>query len=121
MASSGHRGRDDARGRRFHAPSELTRTARRDAGVPRMIDEDDVPSPTASSCAQSQDPRERMSCLRGGLRDRARNDEAVPIVHHDKSRWQLDSRFASGPATRITVGRGHRRGLDGPTMPKPFK
>ena len=34
LASSGHRGRDDARGRRFHAPSDLTRTSRRDAGVP---------------------------------------------------------------------------------------
>ena len=51
----------------------------------------------------------------------ARNDEAVPIVHHDKSRWQLDLRFASGPATSVIVGRGHRRGLDGATMPKPFK
>ena len=61
-----------------------------------------------------------MRCLRGGgFRDCARNDEAVPIVHHDKYRRQLDSRFASGPATRINVGRGHRRGLDGPTMPKP--
>src|SRR5579864_6517061 len=39
LASSGHRGRDDARGRRFHAPSDLTRTARRDAGAPLVIDE----------------------------------------------------------------------------------
>ncbi len=34
----------------------------------------------------------------GGFRDCARNDEAMPIVHHDKSRWQLDSRQARRPA-----------------------
>jgi hypothetical protein len=58
-----------------------------------------------------------MSFLRGGLRDCARHDEAVPIVHHDKERRQLDSRFASGPQASRGAGRGHRRGLDGPTMP----
>jgi hypothetical protein len=62
-----------------------------------------------------------MRCLLGGFRNCARNDEAAPIVHHDRYRWQLDSRFASGPATRINVGRGHRRGLDGPTMPNTLK
>ena len=51
----------------------------------------------------------------------ARNDEAAPIVHHDKERWQLDSRFASGPQASRGAGRGHRRGLDGPTMPNTLK
>ena len=30
-------------------------------------------------------------------------------------------RFASGPVTCEAAGRGHRRGLDGPSMPKPLK
>ena len=56
MASSGHRGRDDARGLRFHAPSDLTRTSRRDAGASCLDGQGDVTLPTRSSCAQSQDP-----------------------------------------------------------------
>jgi len=32
-------------------------------------------------------------------------------------RRQLDRRFASSPTARVRAGRGHRRGLDGPSMP----
>ena len=56
LASSGHRGRDDARGRCCHAPSDLTRTSRRDAGASCLDGQGDVTLPTRSSCAQSQDP-----------------------------------------------------------------
>ena len=46
--------------------------------------------------------------------------EALRIVHHEKERRQTGPRFASGPAPRQCAGRGHRRGLDDPTMPKHF-
>jgi len=41
------------------------------------------------------------------------------IVHHEKERRHRDPMFASSPAPRRSVGRGHRRGLDGPSMPRP--
>ena len=46
-----------------------------------------------------------------------RGAEGVALVHHEKERRQLGPMFASSPAPRQLVGRGHRRGLDGPTMP----
>jgi len=36
------------------------------------------------------------------------------LVEHEKERWRL----ASSPAPGDRAGRGHRRGLDGPTRPK---
>ena len=41
-----------------------------------------------------------------------------PPVDHEKERRRVGPMFASSPAPRQSVGRGHRRGLDGPTMPK---
>jgi hypothetical protein len=46
--------------------------------------------------------------------------QALRIVHHEKERWHCDPMFASGPAPDQSDGRGYRRGLDGPTMPKPI-
>ena len=46
--------------------------------------------------------------------------QALRIVHHEKERRQRDPMFASSPAPGVNAGRGHRRGLDGPTMPKPL-
>jgi hypothetical protein len=45
----------------------------------------------------------------------------VPVVHHDKERRHVDPRFASGQMAGVKAGRGQRRGLDGPTLPKPTK
>jgi hypothetical protein len=42
----------------------------------------------------------------------------VCIVEHDKERLQAGQTFASGPLPGHPAGRGHRRGLDGPSMPK---
>ena len=41
------------------------------------------------------------------------------IVHHEKERLRAGPTFASSPSARVTAGRGHRRGLDGPSMPPP--
>jgi hypothetical protein len=58
------------------------------------------------------------SCwLRGGMVESAAA-KALRIVHHDKNRRHRDRTFASSPAPRQPDGRGHRRGLDGPSMPK---
>jgi len=43
------------------------------------------------------------------------------VVHHEKERRRAGPRFASRPAPRQGAGRGHRRGLDGPSMPRPLK
>src|SRR4051812_27911868 len=44
---------------------------------------------------------------------------ALRIVHHEKERQRSDPNFAPGPVPGKHAGRGHRRGLDGPSMPKP--
>ena len=44
-----------------------------------------------------------------------------PFVDHEKERWQLGPTFASSPPARQGDGRGQRRGLDGPTLPRPTK
>ena len=45
--------------------------------------------------------------------------QALRIVHHEKERRHRDPWFASSPPNSVSAGRGHRRGLDGPSMPKP--
>ena len=47
--------------------------------------------------------------------------KALRIVHHEKERRHRDPKSASSPAPRQSDGRGHRRGLDGPSMPNPLK
>jgi hypothetical protein len=44
--------------------------------------------------------------------------KATRIVNHEKERLRRDPKFASSPLARVSAGRGHRRGLDGPTMPR---
>ena len=46
--------------------------------------------------------------------------EGAALVGHEKERRHRDPSFASSPAPRQSDGRGHRRGLDGPSMPKPL-
>jgi hypothetical protein len=46
--------------------------------------------------------------------------KASCFVDHEKERWQAGPKFASSPLACVTAGRGHRRGLDGPSMPKPL-
>ena len=41
------------------------------------------------------------------------------FVDHDKEHRHRDAKFASGAVASLGAGRGHRRGLDGPTMPNP--
>ena len=48
----------------------------------------------------------------------ARGAAGAALVEHEKERRQLGPMFASSPLNRVSAGRGHRRGLDGPTMPK---
>ena len=107
LASSGHRGRDDARGRRDHWAACLTRTTGQAASV---------------AC------RDERCALRAAQRGRLRSTElpaeeirAACIVEHEKERWRLEVLFASSTLPRGGAGRGHRRGLDGPTMPQPLK
>jgi len=69
------------------------------------------------ACLPASQPAELFAaapCQRGRRRRCA-------LVRHEKERWRRDSRFASGPLPDVDAGRGHRRGLDGPTMPKPFQ
>ena len=49
---------------------------------------------------------------------RAARAEGPRIVEHEKERRHREVMFASSPLTSERAGRGHRRGLDGPTMPK---
>ena len=42
-------------------------------------------------------------------------------VHHEKERRHRGPKFASSPVTRQAASRGHRRGLDGPSMPIHFQ
>jgi hypothetical protein len=97
LASTGHRGRVDARGRPIGGAPGLTRTSDRGAGAP------------------SREGRCRAPSARAWLRDAKRR----AIVHHEKERSRSDRSFASGPVPGHCAGRGHRRGLDGPSMPKP--
>ena len=53
-------------------------------------------------------------------RSKQRDTEGVALVGHEKERRHAGPKFASGPAPRQGNGRGYRRGLDGPTMPKPI-
>ena len=46
---------------------------------------------------------------------------ALRIVGHGKERRPAGPHFASSPTARVVDGRGHRRGLDGPSMPGPRK
>ena len=113
MASTGHRGRVDARGPHAHLPAGLTRTSGRSAGAP------------------SRDRRARRFASRGwsGAAANAmwwRADvfcaaRSAALVSHEKERLRAGPSFASGPVPCPRAGRGHRRGLDGPPMPKPIQ
>jgi len=67
----------------------------------------------SSTCPIGAVSRQRLATwLRGA--------EGAALVGHEKERWHCDPSFASSPAPRQGDGRGHRRGLDGPSMPKPL-
>ena len=63
--------------------------------------------------------KRRASDRSGGSRSSPAAPQARRIVHHEKESRRRDPKFASSPAPSVSAGRGHRRGLDGPTMPKP--
>ena len=98
LASSGHRGRDDARGQPGHRPTGLTRTSPRDACAPCR----DGRRASPPRCAKLFDklPGDRRISRRRG---------AKRIVHHDKERRHVGPWFASGPLIRQSDGRGPRR------------
>jgi hypothetical protein len=56
--------------------------------------------------------------LNRGALFQARGAEGAVVVGHEKERRRRGPPFASGPVARQSDGRGHRRGLDGPSMPK---
>jgi hypothetical protein len=117
LASTGHRGRVDARGQRRHTPSGLTRTTGQSADAPsrdrrgRRLRRRQLGAAPAAS--QQHTKRSSRSAIRAPRR------EASRIVGHEKERWRVACHFASGPAPCQSAGRGHRRGLDGPSMPSP--
>ena len=178
LASTGHRGRVDARGRHRHAPACVTRTA---GHVPALLLVKDEGAAPAAAALDHVSPRfAGYGCDRGlyavpGHRHRHRHRHrhshshshsdshshsrrhshshshshsdtgsasasaigaAQPriatttarhqrsrrrrcaFVDHEKERLHGDARFASSPAPDWSAGRGHRRGLDGPSMPK---
>jgi len=79
LASTGHRGRVDARGQPLGRAPGLTRSSDRSAAAP------------------SRDGRRRSAY---GACARPRDVEGVaPIVHHEKERWRNDPNFASGAVT----------------------
>jgi len=98
LASTGHRGRVDARGRPPGRSPGLTRTTDRGARAP------------------SREGHCRGAWRRAWVRDAKRR----AIVRQDKERRRADRSFASSPPPCQCAGRGHRRGLDGPSMPKPL-
>ena len=126
MASTGHRGRVDARGQPVGGAPSLTRTSGQDVGAPSRVRRGVTPS--ASRCLASAPgdclhrrfkttnaPRHRWP---PGEQASPAAPQALRIVHHEKERRLRDPWFASSPALDVDAGRGHRRGLDGPTMPK---
>ena len=120
MASSGHRGRDDARGQRCCGSPGLTRIANRAASDTCR----DGRSAPPRHCARSRGIHPLRQRIRPcGSCDCAQDDTVGEgtLVGHEKERRRRDARFASSPMARANAGRGHRRGLDGPTMAKPFK
>jgi len=62
--------------------------------------------------------RSNGRCLAAQRHSKPRGAEGDAIVGHDKERRHAGLTFASSPAPRQIVGRGHRRGLDGPSMPR---
>ena len=105
VASTGLRGRVDARGHRRHAPPGLTRTTGQPADAPSR-------DRRAGACGASAWTFARDCAARRG---------AARGVNHEKERRQAGRWFASSPDPCQSDGRGHRRGLDGPPMPKPFE
>jgi hypothetical protein len=97
LASTGHRARVDARGQPSGWAPGLTRTSDRAAGAPFREGRGRCAFGAGAWCA---------------------TPKASPIVRQDKERWRADRPFASGPVPCRFAGRGHRRGLDGPSMPK---
>ena len=108
LASSGHRGRNDARGRPAGRARGLTRTSGQHVSAPPR--DGRCTSPSAPCCPN-------WNAVPTARRPAA--PKALPIVDHEKERLRPDPQFASSPLARVNAGRGHRRGLDGPTMPKP--
>jgi len=156
LASSGHRGRDDARGHRSGGAPGLTRTSGQPAVVPSPDGRSAAPSAlrglpdtSRAGCqvrsvesglaSRPRDGSARyaasgvrcpVSAARGVAREtRSQTRSATPssatpkasrLVHHEKERRRAGPKFASSPTARDSDGRGHRRGLDGPTMPNPI-
>jgi hypothetical protein len=122
LASSGHRGRDDARGQPAHTPSGLTRTSHRDADAPSR-DRRGGTSPRqwrhhrangVSSCAQD-DGRCRSSITKSSagipIRDsrQARQRMIKPpagIVAASTARRCQDQRTSSRTSSPANVVRG---------------
>ena len=78
-------------------------------------------SPSASAAA-SLNSATPCGCAAARPRSvlRVHGAEGDVVVGHEKERRHGGPRSASSPPPRKSAGRGHRRGLDGPSMPKPL-
>ena len=112
LASTGHRGRVDARGRPPGGAPGLTRTSGQPAGVPSR-DRRGTP-PSASWRWRPPRSRPRISEAQAPQRRRRCGSSVTK-----RSAGISIRMFASSPVPGATVGRGHRRGLDGPSTPLP--
>jgi hypothetical protein len=63
--------------------------------------------------------RVREAASRESVRSRRDRRRRRAIIHHEKERLRAGPSFASSPLPRQADRRGHRRGLDGPSMPRP--
>ncbi len=128
-ASTGHRGRVEARGHRSGWAPGLTRTSDRGAGVPSRDGRSAAPAAlrglTCSPASVARVARWWSWIARAGGRVAHMPSRAAPkascLVEHEKERRQLGPKFASSPEPCQSDGRGLRRGLDGPSMPPLLK
>jgi hypothetical protein len=124
-ASTGHRGRVEARGQRRHGAPGLTRISGQAVGVPSRDGRSAAPaalrglncSPASITGTACWRPWIAATDGRAAHMPSSATPKASCLVEHEKERRQLGPKFASGPAPRQPVGRGLRRGLDGPSMP----
>jgi hypothetical protein len=84
LASSGRRGRDEARGRLAHALSGLTRTAAHAHGLPFVTDDGGRHLANGVIQRAAAGSRWRMKSSLDGFRDGARHDVTMPVVDHEK-------------------------------------
>ncbi len=70
-------------------------------------------------CARARAARAGRHARAARSRARAAKPARSAAVTHDRKCRHRGQHFASSPASSLGDGRGHRRGLDGPPMPKP--